>query len=87
MVLYHKRSLVYAGFYSQFLIFQTNNSTQTSVFIFSTYGHQYIFTKLKIVGKKLRKLNWFNGKYHIPLNGKYDKLEFVWMNIRLRDYP
>ena len=56
-ILYHKRNLVYIIVFSQFLIFQKNNSVQTLVLIFFTSRHYYFFEKLKIVEKQLCKLN------------------------------
>ena len=68
MILYHKSNLVYTIVFTQFLIFQQNNSTQTSVLIFFTSRHYYFFEKLKIVEKQLCKLNCSNMvRYHIPL--------------------
>ena len=48
----------YAGFYSQFLIFQKVMSAQTSVFT------DYLFEKLKIVDKDLRKQIFSYGQVH-----------------------
>ena len=62
MILYHKSNLVYTVVFPQFLIFQQNNSAQTSMLIFFTSRHYYVFKKLKIVEKQLGKLNCFNGK-------------------------
>ena len=53
MILYHKRNLVYTVVFPQFLIFQQNNSAQTSVLIFFTSRHYYFVGKLKIVEKQL----------------------------------
>ena len=49
MILYHKSNLVYTVVFPQFLIFQQNNSAQTSVLIFFTSRRYYFFEKLKIV--------------------------------------
>ena len=68
MILYHKSNLVYTVVLPQFLIFQQNNSTQTSVLIFFTPRHYYFFEKLKIVEKQLCKLNSFYGKVSHTLN-------------------
>ena len=62
MILYHKSNLVYTVVAPQFLIFQQNNSAQTSVLIFFTSRHYYLFEKLKIVEKQLCKLNFSYGK-------------------------
>ena len=62
VILYHKSNLVYTVVFPQFLIFQQNNSVQTSVLIFFTSGHYYFFEKLKIVEKQLCKLNCSYGK-------------------------
>ena len=62
MILYHKSNLVYTVVFPQFLIFQQNNSVQTSVLIFFTSRHYYFFEKLKIVKEQLRKLNGSYGK-------------------------
>ena len=53
MILYHKSNLVYTVVFPEFLIFQQNNSAQTSVLIFFTSRHNYFFEKLKIVEKQL----------------------------------
>ena len=74
MVLYHKRNLVYTIDFPQFLIFQQNNSAQTSVLIFFTSRHYYFFEKLKIVQKQLGKLNCSYGKVSHTL--KYMCFEF-----------
>ena len=44
-------NLVYTVFFPQFLIFQQNNSAQTSVLIFFKSWHYYFFEKLKIKEK------------------------------------
>ena len=62
MILYHKSKFVHNVFFPQFLIFQQNNSAQTSVLIFFTSRHYYFFEKLKIVEKNLCKLNCSYGK-------------------------
>ena len=62
MILCHKSNLVYTVVLPQFLIFQQNNSAQTSVLIFFTSRHYYFFDKFKIVEKQLCKLNCFQGK-------------------------
>ena len=62
MILYHKSNLVYKTVFAQFLIFQQNNSAQTSVLIFFTSRHYYFFEKLKTVEKQLCKLNCSYGK-------------------------
>ena len=62
MILYHKSNLIYTVVFSPFLIFQQNNSAQTSVLIFFTSRHNYFFEKLKIMEKQLCKLNCFNSK-------------------------
>ena len=69
-VLYHKSNLVYIVVFPQFLIFQQNNSTQTSVLIFFTSRHYYFFEKLKIVEKQLCKLNCSYGKVSHTLKKK-----------------
>ena len=53
MILYHKRNLIFTGFFPQFLIFQQNNSAQSSVLIFFTSQYYYFFEKLKILEKNL----------------------------------
>ena len=68
MVLYHKSNLVYTVVLSQFLIFQKNDSVQTSVLIFFTSRHYYSFEKLKLVGKQLCKLNCSYGQVSHTLN-------------------
>ena len=68
MILYHKSNLVDIVVFPQFLIFQQNNSTQTSVLIFFTSRHYYFFEKLKIVEKQLCKLNYSYGKVSHTLN-------------------
>ena len=62
VILYNESNLVYTGIFSQFLIFQQNNSAQTSWLIFFTSRHYYFFEKLKIVQKYQRKLNFSYGK-------------------------
>ena len=62
MILYYKSNLVYTVVFTQFLIFQQNNSAEMSVLIFFTARHYYFFEKLKIVEKQLCKLNCSNGK-------------------------
>ena len=56
-ILYHKSNLVYTSFFLQCLIFEQNNSAQTSMFRFLISEHYYFFEKLKIVEKNLLKLN------------------------------
>ena len=69
MILYHKSNLFYTVVFPEFLIFQQNNSTQTSVLIFFTSRQYYFFEKLENVEKQLCKLNCSYGKvYHIPLS-------------------
>ena len=70
---YHKSNLVYTGFFPQFLIFQQNNSTQTSVLIFFMSRQYYFFEKLKIVEKQLCKLICSYGKVSHTLN-----VSFTW---------
>ena len=60
--LYHKSNLVYIVVFQQFLIFQQNNSTQTSMLIFFTSRHYNFFEKLKIAEKQLCKQNCSYGK-------------------------
>ena len=67
---YYKSNLVYADFSPEFLIFQKNNSAQTSVIIFFMSEHYYFFEKLKIVEKSLRKLNCSYGKASHALKKK-----------------
>ena len=62
MIIYHKRYLVYKVVLPQLLIFQQNNSAQTSVLIFFTSRHYYFVEKLKIVEEQLCKLNTSYGK-------------------------
>ena len=62
VILYYKNNLVYTFFFPQFLIFQHNNSAQTSVLISFTSRYYYFFEKLKIVEKQLCKLNCSYGK-------------------------
>ena len=62
MILYHKNNLVYIIVFPQFLIFQQNNSAQTSVLIFFTSRQYYFLQKLKIVEKQQCKLNFSYGK-------------------------
>ena len=75
MILYHKSNLVYTGFFPQFLIFQQNNSAETSRLIFFMSRHYYFVEKLKIVEK-----NYFVKKLKIvekqlcKLNCSYDKV-------------
>ena len=57
-----KSNKVYTVVLPQFLIFQQNNSAQTSVLIFFTSRHYYFFEKLKIVEQQLCKLNTSYGK-------------------------
>ena len=45
MILYHKSNLVYTVIFPQFLIFQKNNSAETSVLIFFTSLGTIIFLK------------------------------------------
>ena len=71
MILYHKSNLVYIVVFPQFLIFQQNNSAQTSVLIFFTFQHYYFFEKLKIVEKQLGKLNCSYGKVSHTLKPKF----------------
>ena len=68
VILYHKSNLVYTGFFPQFLIFQKNNSTETSGKLILTPGHYYFVKKLKIVEKNLCKLNCSYGKVSHALN-------------------
>ena len=79
----HKRNLIYTVVFPQFLIFQQNNSAQTSVLIFFTCRHYYFFEKLKIVEKQRFKLNCSYGKvYHIPLTVKSFNFEnFIYNRI------
>ena len=51
VILYHKSNLVYIVVFPQFLIFQQNNSVQTSVLIIFTSWHYYFVEKLKLVEK------------------------------------
>ena len=62
MILYHKSNLVYTVVFPQFLIFQQNNSVQTSVLIFFTSRKYYFFEKLKILEEQLCELNCSYGK-------------------------
>ena len=71
MILYHKNNLVYTVVFPQFLILQQNNSVQTSVLIFFTSRKFYFFEKLKIVEKKLCKLNSSYGKVSDALKKAY----------------
>ena len=48
VILYHKSNLIYTVVFPQFLIFQQNNSVQTSVLIFFTSRNYYLFEKLKL---------------------------------------
>ena len=66
VILYHKSNLVYTVFFPQFLIFQQNNTAQTSVLIFFMSRHYYFFWKIKNRGKKLYK--------HYKLNCSYGKV-------------
>ena len=68
MILYHKRNLIYTVVFQQVLIFQQDNSAQTSVLIFFTSRHSYFVEKLKIVEKQLCKLNCSYGKVSHTLN-------------------
>ena len=68
MILYHKSNLVYIIVFPQFVIFQQNNSAQTSVLIFFTSRHYYFLEKLKIVEKQPCKLNFSCGKVSHTLN-------------------
>ena len=65
----HKSNLVYIVVFPQFLIFQQNNSAQTSVLIFFTFRHYYFVEKLKIVEKQLCKLNCSYGTVLHTLKG------------------
>ena len=69
MILYHKSNLIYIIVFPQFLIFQQNNSAQTSLLIFFTSRHYYLFEKLKIVDKELCNLNCSYGKVSHTLKG------------------
>ena len=69
MILYRKSNLGYIIVFPQFLIFQQNNSAQTSVLIFFTSRHYYFLAKLKIVEKQLCKLNCAYGKVSHTLKG------------------
>ena len=62
VILYYKSNLVYTGFFRQFLIFQQNNSAQTSALIFYTSRHYYFVEKFKIMERNLCKLNYSYGK-------------------------
>ena len=55
-------------FFPQFLIFQKNNSVETSRKLTLTSGHYYFVEKLKIMEKKLCKLNCSYGKVSHALN-------------------
>ena len=55
-------NLVYTVVFPQFLIFQQNNSAQTSMLISFTPRLYYFFEKLKIVEKQQCKLNCSYGK-------------------------
>ena len=66
----YKSNLVYIVVFPQFLIFQQNNSAHTSVLIFFTSRYYYFVEKLKIVEKKLCKLNCSYGKVSHALNRK-----------------
>ena len=72
MILYHKSNLAYTVVFPQFLIFQQNNSAQTSVLIFFMSRHYYFFEKLNIVEKQLCKLNCSYGKVSHTLNIQFD---------------
>ena len=80
MILYHKSNLVYTVFFLQFLVFQKNNSAQTSVLIFFTSRHYYFVEKLKIVEKQLCKLNCSYGKVSQPLSKKLSICELINFN-------
>ena len=68
-MIYHKSNLVYTVVSpAHSLIFQQNNSAQTSVLIFFTSQHYYFFEKLKIVEEQLCKLNRSYGKVSHTLN-------------------
>ena len=56
------RFFTFLTFFPQFLIFQQNNSAQTSVLIFFTSRHYNFFEKLKIVEKQQCKQNFSYGK-------------------------
>ena len=62
MILYHKSNLFYTVVFSQFLIFQKNNSDY------------YFFEKLKIVEKQVCKLNCSYGKVSQTLKAVYQAL-------------
>ena len=49
----YKSNLVYTIFFPQFLIFQQDNSVQTTVLLFFTARLYYFVEKLKIVEKNL----------------------------------
>ena len=82
MILYHKSNLVYTVVFPQFLIFQQHNSDQTSVLIFFTSRHYYFFERLKIVEKKLGKLNYSYGEVSHTLK-KYVKLLWIVPKMKL----
>ena len=71
VILYHKSNLVYIVVFPQFSIFQKNNSAETSVSIFFTSRHYYLFEKLKIVEKQLHKLICSYGKVSHTLKRDY----------------
>ena len=77
MKLYHKSNLVYIVVFPQFLIFQQNNSAETSVLIFFMSRNYYLFEKLKIVEKQLCKLSCSDGKVSHTLN-EYELDMFVY---------
>ena len=82
--LYHKSNLFYTVVLPQFLIFQKNNSAETSVLIFFTSRHYYFFEKLKIGEKQLCKLNCSYGKITHALKN----LDEVFDNVYIIDtYP
>ena len=71
----YKSNLVYTVVFPQFLIFQQNNSAQTSVLIFFTSQNYYFVEKLKIVKKQLCKLNYSYGKVLYTLKTQLTKPE------------
>ena len=97
MILYHKSNLVYTVVFPQFLIFQQNNSAQTSVLILFTSRYHYFVEKLKIVEKQLYKVNCSYGKvshtlktelFLISINYRIDikSLEIVSGNLWKRNF-
>ena len=69
MILYRKSNLVYIVVFSQFLIFQKNNSAETQTKLTLTSRHYYFVEKLKIVEKQLCKLNCSYGKISHAFKG------------------